>query len=108
MGHYARRKVTQDLKQSGRVLLSLTAQRDGSLYGSAIWAFRTSRQPQEGGDPSAEGAPGAQGAQEADELPYHRFSHRDALLLSYLAGHDFAGDPTWVHRLNCPSSLRVI
>ncbi|KAK9803820.1 hypothetical protein WJX73_003427 [Symbiochloris irregularis] len=96
MENIYKRKVTQALKESGRLLLDMSAQRDGSLYGSPVWRFHTGRRPQGGGDLPAEGGEGQAGAQEADELPYHRFSHRDALLLSYLAGYDAIGDPIYV------------
>ena len=82
------RHVTKNLRQGGRVLTDLAAHRDGSLYGSAVWRFvpqpgsRHIQAPQEG--------------KEESELPYHRFAHRDALLLSMQAGVDAEGAPVFV------------
>ena len=38
---------------------------------------------------------------EEKELPYHRFAHRDALLMSMRVGEDTAGAPVFVRPCCC-------
>lgn len=98
--------MTQNLRQSGRVLLDLTVRRDGALYGSSVWRFQArpdparAREPQEGEDP-------LEGQSGVTELPYHRFAHRDALLISTLVGQDAQGLPVFVSSPTLPAEYGV-
>lgn len=84
------------------MLTDLTVRRDGSLYGSAIWRFQLHpaaehKELQQLPADEKESEPNK--GPEAHELPYHRFSHRDALLLSMLAGVDDSGDAVFVSQV---------
>ena len=86
--------MTKSLRQSGKVLLDLAVRRDGSLYGSYVWRFEVHMACK---DQQQQDTPeGARPASATGELPYHRFAHRDALLLSMLAGKDAEGSPIYV------------
>ena len=84
------------------MLLDLAVQRDGSLYGNSVWRFQARPDPRQQQqvpqqEQQLEGEEQTKGGQAGPvELPYHRFAHRDALLMAMLVGQDAMGSPIFV------------
>ncbi|MCJ1297098.1 hypothetical protein MMC34_008667 [Xylographa carneopallida] len=79
-----RRENTRKLKASGNVLTNLVGSLDGRLFSNIIWRFSldplSPGAAKEGGPPG-EAPEGGEQQLALPELPYHRFSNGDGILV---------------------------